>query len=169
LRKIMMALVSVSVFLSVEMASADTLGKQLGSETGFEIPRFVTMRAQKANVRRGPSLDHQVDWIFERPGLPVVVTGEFGHWRQIKDPDGDQGWVHRALISGAKRGMIQVEETPVRNSQVATSDIIGVALKGVIVRLGECGSGLCEITWKNVTGWVKEDSLWGVTPPEASR
>jgi SH3-like domain-containing protein len=169
LRKIMMALVSVSVFLSVEMASADTLGKQLGSETGFEIPRFVTMRAQKANVRRGPSLDHQIDWIFERPGLPVVVTGEFGHWRKIQDPDGDQGWVHRALISGVRRGMIQVEEAPVRKSKGEMSEIIGVALKGVIVRLGVCEGGVCEVTWKNVTGWVKEDNLWGVAPPETSR
>ena len=57
----------------------------VGPETGLPIPRFVSMKASEANIRRGPSMTHRVDWVFRHQGLPLIVTAEYGHWRRVMD------------------------------------------------------------------------------------
>ena len=58
-----------------------------GPVTNLPLPRFVSMKASEANVRRGPSLTHRIDWVFKRRGMPLEVTAEFGHWRRVRDHD----------------------------------------------------------------------------------
>jgi SH3-like domain-containing protein len=139
---------------------------QVGRETGFPIPRFVSMRAEKANVRRGPTLEHRVDWIFERSGLPVIVRAEFGHWRLIEDADGDGGWVHRALIAGKQTGLIRLKEAPVFSAPIETAGRIGRATEGVIVNVEECQPEWCRIEWRGIEGWMRKSELWGVDPDQ---
>ena len=45
--------------------------------SGLPVPRFVSLKAEKVNVRRGPSSDHPVAWVFQRKGLPVEIVAEF--------------------------------------------------------------------------------------------
>ena len=73
-----------------------------GPVTNLPLPRFVSMRAESANARRGPSLDQRVDWEFVRRGLPLEITAEYGQWRRVRDADGAGGWVHHALLSGRR-------------------------------------------------------------------
>ena len=61
--------------------------------SGYPIPRFVSLKAEKVNVRRGPSSDHPVAWVFQRKGLPVEIVAEFENWRRIRDSDGEEGAV----------------------------------------------------------------------------
>ena len=58
-----------------------------GPVTNLPLPRFVSMRAETANARRGPSLDQRVDWEFVRRGLPLEVTAEYGQWRRVRDAE----------------------------------------------------------------------------------
>lgn len=150
-----------SIFLS-----SAAQAQKVGRETGFDIPRFVSMRAEKANVRRGPTLDHRIDWVFERSGLPVIVRAEFGHWRLIEDADGDGGWVHRALIAGKQTGLVRAAEVPVFSAPMETAGRIGKALKGVIVEVEECQAEWCRIHWREVDGWMRKDDIWGVDPAQ---
>tara|TARA_Y100000815_G_scaffold270592_1_gene295536 strand:- start:192 stop:689 length:498 start_codon:yes stop_codon:yes gene_type:complete len=160
IRALVLGLMGVS-FLSFEAVAAG-----IGSETGFAIPRFVSMRAEKANVRRGPTLDHRIDWVFERAGLPVVVRGEFGHWRLIEDVDGDGGWVHRALIAGRKTGLVRDESVDVYAAPFDTAGRVAEAKEGIIVNVEECTDDWCQIEWKSIEGWMKKDDLWGVDPEQ---
>ena len=66
----------------------------LGPETNLPMPRFVSLKASEANVRRGPSLTHRIDWVFKRRDMPLQVVAEYGHWRRVIDRDGQGGWVH---------------------------------------------------------------------------
>ena len=63
-------------------------------DSGLPLPRFVTLKADRVNVRRGPSGEHQVSWVFTRKGLPVEIVAEFEHWRRIRDSEGAEGWVY---------------------------------------------------------------------------
>ena len=54
-------------------ASIGMAEKSLGP-SGLPIPRFVSLKAEKVNVRRGPSSDHAVAWVFQRKGLPVEIV-----------------------------------------------------------------------------------------------
>jgi SH3-like domain-containing protein len=42
----------------------------------------VSLKAERVNVRRGPSSDHDVAWVFQRKGLPVEIVAEFENWRR---------------------------------------------------------------------------------------
>src|SRR5450759_14844 len=66
-----------------------------GSEkvvSGLPVPRFVSLKAGRVNVRVGPGEDYKIAWIFTRPGLPIEVIQEFDNWRRIRDSDGTVGW-----------------------------------------------------------------------------
>ena len=42
-----------------------------GPVTNLPLPRFVSMKANEGNVRRGPSLTHRIDWVYTRRDMPL--------------------------------------------------------------------------------------------------
>jgi SH3-like domain-containing protein len=134
----------------------------VGASTGFAIPRFVSIKASSANVRRGPSTTHRVDWVFRHPGLPVIVTAEYGHWRRVVDRDGLGGWVHYALLSGNRTVIIDVDMTELRRKPDRNTPVLARLERGVIARLGDCANGWCELSTGGHKGWAESAALWGV-------
>ena len=55
----------------------------MGSASGLPVPRYVSLKSERVNVRTGPTKDHDVAWVFTKQGLPVEVTAEFETWRRI--------------------------------------------------------------------------------------
>ena len=45
-------------------------------KTGLPLPRFVSLKSNKVNLRRGPSLDYKIDWVYQRKHLPVMIVSE---------------------------------------------------------------------------------------------
>ena len=139
----------------------------LGPVTNLPIPRFVSIRASTANARRGPGLDHRIDWAFVRRGLPVEVVAEYGHWRRVRDIDGEGGWVHHSLLSGVRTGLI-TGDAPIElyagpNDRTA---LRALAEPGVVVRLTECEAEWCAVRADRTKGWMRRDQIWGLRPGE---
>ena len=74
--------------------------------SGLPVPRFVSLKSDRVNVRGGPTKDHDVAWVFTRSGLPVEITAEFENWRRIRDCEGAEGWVYHSLLSGRRTAMV---------------------------------------------------------------
>ena len=75
-RRIALSVVlSIAVFAgcagSVRTLSAEEAVTR-GAVTNLPLPRFVSIRADSANARRGPGLDHRVDWEFVRRNLRLA-------------------------------------------------------------------------------------------------
>src|SRR5919198_223075 len=83
-----------------------------GPASGLPIPRFVSLKSDRVNVRAGPTKDHDVTWVYTRSGLPVEVTAEFENWRRIRDWEGAEGWVYHSLLSGKRTGLIAPKAKP---------------------------------------------------------
>ncbi|MCA8884404.1 MAG: aspartyl-trna synthetase [Rhodobacteraceae bacterium] len=147
-----------ATLLPVSAASAE----EVGPVTKLPIPRFVSIKTSQTNVRRGPSTTHRIDWVFRHQGMPVIVTGEYGHWRRIVDRDGIGGWVHYALLSGLRTVIVDEDEVPIRAKPDPDAKIRARAEKGVIAKLGECEADWCEIRAGGYRGWVEAQSLWGL-------
>src|SRR6478736_890131 len=81
-------------------------GTSAGSASGLPIPRFVSLKTDRVNLREGPSKDHRTMWVFQRAGLPVEITAEFETWRRIRDSEGAEGWVLHSLLSGRRTGLV---------------------------------------------------------------
>src|SRR3954467_10988840 len=80
-----------------------------GTASGLPVPRFVSLKSDKVNVRAGPTKDHDVAWVYTRSGLPVEITAEFENWRRVRDSEGAEGWVYHSLLSGRRTAVITMK------------------------------------------------------------
>lgn len=151
----------------VARAGADPVATTRGPVTNLPIPRFVSMRAEMANARRGPSLDQRVDWEFVHRGQPLEVTAEYGQWRRVRDADGYGGWVHHTLLSGHRTALVRAEAAvPLQAGPDAGTAVRAMAEPGVIGRVEACAGAWCEIAADGISGWLPRAALWGVTADE---
>lgn len=134
-----------------------------GPETGLPLPRFVSVKATKARVRRGPSRDHRIEWLFVHRDMPVKVVAEHGHWRRIMDSTGAAGWMHYSLLSGRRSALVTAPRIALRIEPSSSAETIAFAEEGVIARLGDCFDGWCQLSAGETRGWSKIDGLWGIT------
>lgn len=131
--------------------------------TGLPVPRFVSLKSDKAFVRTGPGLRYPISWVFEKSGLPVEIIQEFDTWRKIRGPEGEEGWVHQTLVSGQRTILVTGDDVvTLRREPVADSRPIAKAEPGVIARLLRCGETMCELQKDNYRGWTTRNSLWGI-------
>ena len=77
-----------------------------GPVSGLAIPRFVSLKSDRVNVRGGPNKDQDVRWVYTRVGMPVEITAEFENWRRIRDWEGAEGWVYHSLLSGKRTAVV---------------------------------------------------------------
>ncbi len=133
-----------------------------GPATNLPLPRFVTLKASEANVRRGPSLTHRIDWVFTAKGMPLEVVGEYGHWRRVRDQDGVGGWVHYTLLSGARAALVKTDQAPLFARADPASTLNAKLETGVILSLMRCGADWCQAKAGGIKGWVAKADLWGV-------
>jgi len=141
--------------------------QEYGRVTGLPMPRFVSLRSDTVNARRGPGLDHRIDWEFVQRGLPVQVVAEYGNWRRIADSDGVGGWVLHSLLSGARTGLVLGEGNLALMTGRRPSDDAKAELEpGVVVRIQECDGDWCRVSVGRSNGWVQQARLWGVKAGE---
>ena len=144
---------------------------QTGSASGLPVPRYVSLKSDRVNLREGPSKDHRTTWIFERAGLPVEVTAEFETWRKVRDSEGSEGWVLHSLLSGRRTALI----TPWKKDGAAitlftkpseTSSPLAKLEPNVIANVRSCDKTWCRVNGSGFDGFVKQADLWGVYPGE---
>jgi SH3-like domain-containing protein len=147
------------------------LAAENGTTSGLPVPRFVSLKSDKVNVRAGPTKDHDVAWIYNRAALPVEVTAEFENWRRIRDWEGAEGWVYHSLLSGKRTALVSPqpkgkELLELRNKPDAASPISAKLQHGVLATVKRCQSGWCRLTGDGFDGWIEQPRLWGVYPDE---
>ncbi len=150
-------------------ASVDTAPVQLGP-SGFAIPRFLTLKSNKVNVRKGPSSDHEVAWVFQRKGMPVEVTAEFENWRKIRDSEGAEGWILQQMLSGRRFAMAPQwnanKAVTLHNTESGTGTATAILMPGAIAQIKSCDGTWCEVTTDDYEGYAIQAELWGVYPGE---
>ncbi len=141
-----------------------------GTETRLPLPRFVSLKAERVNVRRGPSSDHQISWVFTKKGLPVEIVAEFEQWRRIRDSEGSEGWVFHSMLTGKRTAMVapwkKNRSVPLRQAAEHNAPTVALARPGVIADIDSCNGNWCELTAGGYTGYVEQSMLWGVYPGE---
>lgn len=140
--------------------------ENVGPVTGLKLPRFVSMKRAEANVRRGPSKSHRIDWVFVRKHMPLKVVAEYEHWRMVEDSEGEGGWVHYALLSGQRSGLVSAGTLPMRYSPRTDDHAMATLEPGVIVLVETCDGLWCRVEAGERVGWVLQRGLWGVERDE---
>jgi SH3-like domain-containing protein len=142
----------------------------VGSVSGLPIPRYVSLKADRVNLREGPSKDHRTTWIFQRAGLPVEITAEFEIWRKVRDSEGTEGWVLHSLLSGRRTALVApwkkgIESILYRKASVSAAPVAKLQ-PNVIVSVKGCDGVWCHVSGSGFDGFIQQSELWGVYPNE---
>lgn len=161
----------VTILLPIEsMAQSATKGA-----SGLPIPRFVSLKAKRVNMRVGPGQNFKVAWLYTRAGIPMEIIQEYDNWRRVRDLDGTEGWVFHSLLSGERsavaapwmRGKEALTHINVYKKATENSALTAKLEPGVVAQIEQCTGDWCEINVEKVSGWISQSELWGAYPGEA--
>jgi SH3-like domain-containing protein len=140
-----------------------------GSVTGLPIPRFVALRTDDVNLRKGPGFRYPIEWVYQRRDLPVKILREFEVWRLVETPDGTRGWMHEATLIGLRTFVVQGADATLRREPHEDAAAVAILKVGVIGRLRSCDAGAawCRVRVGDYGGWLKRTQFWGTLPGEA--
>ena len=160
---------ALAAVLALQPATARAAG-ETGTASGLQVPRFVSLKSDRVNVRSGPNKDQDVRWVYTRAGMPVEITAEYENWRRIRDWEGAEGWVYHSLLSGKRSAVVvpslKDDLVPLYESADATSNVVAKLQSGVLGQLKSCDGVWCEFSGKNFSGWIRQERLWGAYPNE---
>lgn len=127
-----------------------------------EVPYWATLRWDTVYMRKGPSQDFPIDWVYKREGLPVQVVRIRENWRLVQDHEGAQGWIASNQLS-PKLGAVIVGEgnAELRAEPTAGAAVLWRAEPGVVGELLRCRESFCEIDIAGRGGWVRRIRIWG--------
>jgi len=149
----------------------DAAAQDKSRGTGLPLPRFVSLKSNDVNVRRGPGQEYDVAYTYVRAGLPVEITQEFDNWRKIRDSDGVEGWVFHSLLAGKRTALVAPWEKSGTIAAHARADakaaVVAYLEPKVIAEVLECTGTWCEISVKGYEGWIEQERLWGAYPGES--
>jgi SH3-like domain-containing protein len=130
------------------------------------VPRFVSLRAKAVNLHVGPGTNYPVSWKYVKSGLPVEIVAEFDTWREVRDWEGTQGWVHKSLLSSKRMAIVPEDPHPLHKTPDSSSPVVAKLESGVIGNMIECQKNWCLINIEGYKGWIPREKLWGIYPQE---
>jgi len=156
------------------MAASPVVAQETKGSSGLPLPRFVTLKPKKVNLRVGPGQDYAASWLYQRQGLPVEIIQEYDNWRRIRDADGTEGWVLHSLVSGDRAAIAAPWMrnkganvfVNLRSDSRDSASVLAKLQPGVIIKIDECNGLWCHGETQGVEGWVSQAEIWGAYPGE---
>ena len=99
--------------------------------------------------------------LSKKKNLPILIINEHGNWREIRDIDGDETWMHISMISNKKTFINNKEQNLLKYKD--NSNIVNAIVKrGVVGKILNCDEIFCKVKIKTYKGWVEKKYLWGI-------
>jgi SH3-like domain-containing protein len=153
-------------------ALAQTTGAIERGPSGLPLPRFVSLKASRVNLRIGPGSDYAVDWLYLRRGLPLEIIQEYDNWRRVRDAEGTEGWIYQSLLTGTRTGMaapwLKEKEATItlRGEPREAAKVLALVEPGAIGDILTCNGKWCRMRFERFEGWVEQSAIWGIYPGE---
>jgi len=165
-RVVVLALSLSALILPVHSVLGAELGRTEGRETGLPIPRFVSIKNEPAMMRAGPSRKYAIKWIYQRRGVPLEIIAEYDHWREVRDAEGETGWLHSALLSSRRTAIVAPwleEAAPMRDAPSSSATKTALLQARVALRIYSCDGSWCYVGTRrqDVRGYVAQELIWG--------
>lgn len=137
------------------------------AESKLTIPRFAIIKSSEANVRKGPGGQYPIEWIYQLKNIPVEIINEYEQWREIKDMNGEGGWIHSSILSGKRTVIVSGKEAKyLYKNHSKNSKLIAKIMPGYVCGLKNCSIDWCKVKCASESGWIPKSDIWGVYPHE---
>tara|TARA_B100000123_G_scaffold267484_1_gene240905 strand:+ start:358 stop:798 length:441 start_codon:yes stop_codon:yes gene_type:complete len=123
---------------------------------------FLTLRNDKVNLRQGPSFEYPIKLFYKKKFLPVLIQEKFENFRKIRDHENNTGWIHVSQLSKKKAAIVVDDEAYIFSSNTVYSKPLAISKNGKLLLIKKCKKDWCKISSKNIKGWIKKESLWGL-------
>lgn len=170
--------VALAAFATALPATAQQTGSINRGASGLPLPRYVSLKATKVNMRVGPGSDYAVAYRYLKNGIPMEIIQEYDNWRRVRDADGTTGWIHSSLLSGERTAIAspwREEKAPddtviLYNTPAAAAGVVAYLEPGVVGKIASCDGAWCELEVgydsRTLRGYVNQAELWGAYPDE---
>ncbi len=122
---------------------------------------YLTLRGDKVNLRRGPSLEHPIKLIYKKKFLPVLVIDKSYNFRKIIDHENNSGWIHVSQLSKKKAALNNEDKSVIFKKPSEYSKPLALLEKGRLCLVKKCKNNWCKIKTGKYTGWIKKKKLKG--------
>lgn len=125
--------------------------------------RFMSLRTDEANGRRGPASDQPILWIYKARGLPMQVLAESSEYFQVRDPEGEKVWIHKSQLSARRTVWVQPADKPLalRRGPEERGRPVAILEPRVLATLEACDGAWRKVSAGGHTGWAPADGLFG--------
>ena len=125
---------------------------------------YVSVTKDGANVRSGPDVKKELLWeVFK--DFPLQVVKREKEWVQIKDFEGDSGWIYANLLSSKeKRVIVKANSINMRSEPNKDSPPVATVKYGVVFTPLEKNGEWLKVKHEDGTlGWISKSLVW---PPD---
>jgi len=117
-----------------------------------------------ANIRSAPDTKKDLLWeVFK--DFPLQVIKRQKDWVQVKDFEGDQGWIYANLLSSKeKRIIVKANTANMRSEPTKDAKVVATVKYGVVfTALEKKGEWLKVKHEDGTSGWISNTLVW---PPD---
>ncbi len=156
----------IITFISIIIFS-QICNAEVGKETGLEIPRYISLKSNDANIRVGPSKNYPIEIKYIKNNYPLKVLEEYEDWRKVEDFQKNFGWIHKSLISSNRTGiLLSNDNKTIKLLNTLNGNVIGEIGRGNIVFLEKCKIDWCLASFGDYRGWIDKKNIWGIKEKE---
>jgi SH3-like domain-containing protein len=148
MKKLLYIAISLAFVVTSQPSSTDEMDVMYGS-----------IRQNEANVRSGPGTQYPILWIYKKFGYPVEILRKYQSWYQIRDIEGETGWVYKSLISKRRTTLVSEGKPIVMYREPDATEPLVKFAPGVILAIDHCTQYLCKVVYGNSSGWVIKKRL----------
>lgn len=126
---------------------------------------YASLKFDEVNMRTGPGERFPIKWVYQEKHYPIEVLDRFELWRQVRDKEGEIGWMHQNMLTKNRYVIITKEDNLLKKTDETKA--VAVLQPGVLAKLERCPTGnYCRLTVhsgeEKYSGWYLRSNLWGI-------
>jgi len=122
--------------------------------------QHVSVSTPEANIRSGAGNNFEILWKSEKYS-PFVVIKKVGAWYQIKDFQGDQGWVHQSQIGNTPSVITAKDKNILRSEPKPDAKVLFSVGPGIPFKVVKRNNKWILVEHADGDkGWIHESTVW---------
>jgi SH3-like domain-containing protein len=120
----------------------------------------LSVSAAEANIRSGAGNNFDVLWKSEKY-YPFSVIKKVGDWYQVKDFQGDEGWVHQSLVGNTPSVITAKDKNILRSEPKPDAKVLFTVGPGIPFKeLKRHGKWILVEHADGDKGWIYDSTVW---------
>lgn len=120
----------------------------------------LSVSVTEAKIRSGAGNNFEVLWKSEKY-FPLAVIKKIGEWYQVKDFEGDQGWVHQSLVGNTPSVITIKDKNSLRSESKADAKALFSVGPGIPFKVLKRNTKWILVEHADGDkGWIHESTVW---------